>query len=232
MSSRPSCCNAMHVTKSSSPLPGLKLVSKLPSALSRAIYSRVIPFRLVNPPAITTLPSAWNASLRTSPLLVTRLKPVSRLPSLKYPPITIFPSGCTTIGLTRPSTPEPASKETSRSPGAADAAQNISKLATMSAATPIRGTKCFEDCRITHRGLSALAFWTAVTESGKVTALARAGLKTDSEIELPQKKATKSSGGRPAHRRAGASRPAERNDHDPEQQSCPHRFLAAGRTPF
>src|SRR5262245_7863600 len=48
---------------------------------------------------------------------------------LKDPPMRIFPSGCTTIASTGPSTPEPASKERSRSPGAASTEHSGSKPA-------------------------------------------------------------------------------------------------------
>ena len=121
----PSACTARELTQGDSPsgrlhpAPGLKLLSRLPSALSRAMFVRVCPPSVVKLPPTRILPSACTAREQT-PALAPGLKLVSRLPSalsrpmfvrvcppsvLKPPPTRIFPSACTARELTPPLAP-------------------------------------------------------------------------------------------------------------------------------
>ena len=57
--------NASARTTAFGPVPGLKVVSSEPLALSRATRLTFVPLKAVKPPAITILPSGWIASAVT-----------------------------------------------------------------------------------------------------------------------------------------------------------------------
>src|SRR6266576_5424498 len=74
MSTLASDCNAIERTQSFAPVPGLKLLSRLPLALSRAILLRFVPLTAVKPPPMSTLPSDWRAMEMTGPFAPGLLK--------------------------------------------------------------------------------------------------------------------------------------------------------------
>ena len=74
-------CRARVKTVLLVPVPGLKPVSRLPSALIRAMLLRGAPLKAENKPPMTILPSGCSAKLKTEPASVPLpvLKELSRL---------------------------------------------------------------------------------------------------------------------------------------------------------
>ena len=108
----PSACTVTPCNGPSAPPPVLKLVSRLPSALNRAMRLIDVPFNVVKLPPRRIFPSACKATLSTRSFAPLRPLPkvLSRVPSafsrtmwlaavplkeVKEPPSKIFPSGCT-----------------------------------------------------------------------------------------------------------------------------------------
>src|SRR5437773_1450479 len=78
----PSDCRAIELTPELIPVPGSKPLSRLPSALSRAILFRLVPLITVKLPPMSNLPSDSTAKESTSPPAPScGWKATSRLPS-------------------------------------------------------------------------------------------------------------------------------------------------------